>query len=383
MISIFQYISTLEDSYGLTRTLGEIVPVRDGEGRMIYSVGNSAIVFKVLRDDRVMMLKCYIRKRNNLRYIYGDRLIERELFVYTDGDRGEWVDVVLDSWIEGLTLHQAIVGAVEARDQDALSSLARGFDRLAIVLLSEEWAHGDLKPDNIIIDKVGEFHMIDFDAQYLPSMAGRCSPELGTKAYQHPLRVEWDFNSFIDDFPVALISTALHALSYDPSLGEVFDCRDGLLFNPQNIRQDKAFQRVLALFEDRGDALRLRIAEQLPSPTLHLWRLRGYLNCDVEVDSLVDGEEIELFVDNGYWGYRTDGRVVVPPIYDCGFEFSCGLAAVRIGRRWHFIDGYGRIVINCSDYEVVKPFKSGVAKVCKDGVWLLIDSDGILLKLDN
>ncbi len=383
MISIFQYVSTLEDSYGLTRTLGEIVPVRDREGRMVYSVGNSAIVFKIWRDQRAMMLKCYIRKRDNLKEIYGERLLERELFIYTDGDRGEWVDVVMDSWIEGQTLHQAIIGAVEARDRDALLSLASGFDKLALSLLAQEWAHGDLKPDNIIVDMADEFHLIDLDAQFLPSMAGRCSPELGTKAYQHPLRGEWDFDAFIDDFPVALISTALHALSLDPSLGEQFDCGDGLLFCPDNLKYDKALQRAISLFEQAGDALRLRITEQLLSPTLRLWRLRGYMGCGVEVDSLSEVEEVELFVDAGYWGYKREDRVVIPPLYDCGFEFSCGLAAVKVGRLWHYIDLGGRVVVNCADYQMVKPFRGGVAKVRKNGVWSLIDVDGRPLKLDN
>ena len=53
-------------------------------------------------------------------------------------------------------------------------------------------------------------------------------------------------------------------------------------------------------------------------------------------------EAAELFVENGLWGYRTPEQVVVPPLYDCGFDFTEGLAAVRLGATWHYIDGAGR-----------------------------------------
>lgn len=35
-------------------------------------------------------------------------------------------------------------------------------------------------------------------------------------------------------------------------------------------------------------------------------------------------EAAELFVENGLWGYRTPEQVVVPPLYDCGFDFTEG-----------------------------------------------------------
>ena len=36
------------------------------------------------------------------------------------------------------------------------------------------------------------------------------------------------------------------------------------------------------------------------------------------------------------------GDVYKRQLYDCGFDFTEGLAAVRLGATWHYIDGAGR-----------------------------------------
>ena len=84
----------------------------------------------------------------------------------------------------------------------------------------------------------------------------------------------------------------------------------------------------------------------------------------------------ELFVGNGLWGYRTPERIVIPPLYDCGFDFTEGLAAVRVGQAWHYIDIEGRPRIRCAGYEAVKPFRNGRAEVIRDGRRLEIDRAG-------
>lgn len=241
-----------------------------------------------------------------------------------------------------------------------------------------------------------------------------------------------DFDASLDDYPAALISTALHALALDPTLYARYSEADGLLFTPQKIGTDAALCEVLALFERRGLAAQYRIARLLRSPSLRLPGLPQLLALaaettetdertgpeetkntvntattgttgaketagstgpkramgaeetaggnsgptDAPADSSADGsadgttedptedpagdsaesttgaptedptdgavaEAAELFVENGLWGYRTPEQVVVPPLYDCGFDFTEGLAAVRLGATWHYIDGAG------------------------------------------
>ena len=71
----------------------------------------------------------------------------------------------------------------------------------------------------------------------------------------------------------------------------------------------------------------------------------------------------ELAVDAGRWGFRSGGRFVIPPVWDNGFDFSEGLAAVEIAGRWHFIDTAGRVVLNRPPCDAVKPFRNGTAEL--------------------
>ena len=178
--------------------------------------------------------------------------------------------MVLSDWIEGVTLHEAVAAAAETGDTARLRRFAAAFDRMAAALTADDWAHGDLKPENIVADNRGRLHLIDFDAMFLPAFAGRHSPELGTAAFQHPARTVRDFDASLDDYPAALISTALHALALDPTLYARYSEADGLLFTPQKIGTDAALCEVLALFERRGLAAQYRIARLLRSPSLRL-----------------------------------------------------------------------------------------------------------------
>ena len=451
MISVRQYLFSVGNSRGLTRTLGRIDVCRDADGRMCYRAGNSAVVFKIRRGGACYALRCYTRKTRNLEAVYGPKLLRGELFVYRDDRQGEWTDVVVGRWVEGQTLHERIAAA----DRAEFARLAEAFDRLA-AMTADDCAHGDLKPENIVVRPDGTLRLIDFDASFLPAFAGTESPELGTAAFQHPARTTADFDARLDDFPAALISTALHALACDPTLRERYDTQDTLLIDPHRLPADEALREILALFERQGMALSYRIARLLLSPgyrlpglpelfaravrtgaeygTAHAAAARpqnrsqkapctahGERNsrsggdgavgvgeapdalCDTEAPSerstapLVPpdtagtegfrcapsetappAEAPELFVEHGLWGYRDlrTGETTIPPLYDCGFDFTEGLAAVRLGRTWHFIDTDGHTVIRCPGCEAVKPFRDGKARILRGGRISEIDRDG-------
>lgn len=371
MFTLRQYLTTLADTHGLTKTLGGMEVCRDSRGRMCYTVGNSAIVFRVRHEGHIRSLRCYMHPPRHLAEIYGERLLPQELYLYDSPRSGVWVDVVLGDWIEGATLHEAVAEAAAAEDTARLRQLAAAFDRLAARLTSDDWAHGDLKPENIVVDSSGRLHLIDFDAMYLPAFAGEASPELGTAAFQHPARTIRDFNASLDDYPAALISTALHALAEDPTLWDRYGSSDGLLYTPQRIASDPAYRETLALFEKRGMAVQYRIAQLLTAPTLRLFGLAELLAEAVRekpaARSGTEAETPELFVENGRWGYRTAERVVVAPLYDNGFDFTEGLAAVQLGGTWHYIDTAGRTRLSCPGCAAVKPFRGGKAQVVRNG----------------
>lgn len=338
IISLYQYLKSLRNPHGLTRTLPPF--------RMIgYRTGNSAAAFEIeFAGGRRAMLKCYTRPRQGLREIYGRRLLEKELYVYIDCTRGVWVDVVVTDWVAGATLGEAVRQAVAAHDRDTLRRISAAFDRLALGMLADGRAHGDLKPDNIIVAPGPRLRLIDFDAAYLPSMYGRESPELGTADWQHPSRRKCDFNRHIDDYPIAMLSTVLHALAAEPAIfGRIDD--DCLPFTSQQAvaGRSEALCRAERLFAERCMPAEFRTAQLLRSGSYILPRLEEFMSyCASAPRPLPSGTVPELDYRCGLWGYGTAGRFVIPPLFDSGFEFRDGTAEVTLGGTTHRIDTTGR-----------------------------------------
>lgn len=168
-----------------------------------------------------------------------------------------------------------------------------------------------------------------------------------------------DYDRHLDDFPAALLSTALHALALDPGLYGRTLLTDGLLFVPKEVVDGSSavWRECLELFSRAGDAVHRRIALLLRSPVLRLAGLEELMDFSVRLaGTLPDGDRAsdltaayaaappELFVRDGWWGFRDGVRIVIPPVYDAGFDFTEGLAAVltavggplsirRVGKR--------------------------------------------------
>lgn len=378
MPSLRQYLFSLSDPHGLTRSLGEIELCRTATGAPLYSVGNTAAVFRILHHGRQRALRCYFRPRPNLEAIYGKALLHEELFLYDTPESGCWVDVVLTDWIEGVSLSEAIHTAARAHDREALLRLAKRFDQLACKLLADNWAHGDLKPDNMILDQEGNLHLIDRDATFLPAFCGMTSPELGTAAFQHPARTAEDFNERLDDYPAALISSALHALALDPTLYDRYGERDGLLFDPRKIHQDPALQEALECFARAGEALSYRIAQGLLRPVFAQRDLLQLFRTLTRDEESIPHSLPTPFVELGRWGYGSVQGLLTPPVYDWACDFSEGLAAVSIGGHWHFIDITGSVILHCPPCQSVSSFFNGFATITTDEKRYKMDKEGRL-----
>jgi serine/threonine protein kinase len=229
--TITDYIDALESPQGVFRTMGEIALRRDVYGAPELYAGNSSVVFPYTDNKGgERFLKCYIRPNSHLRTIYdyierhrptllpAVRLLPDELFVHTSGGTTGWVDVVEGEWTRGDTLARTVALAAKAGNGKRLGDLADSFDAMCGELLSCEWAHGDLKPENIIVGRDGAMTLIDCDAMWIPALAGQRAVELGTPPYRLPYRRADNFDKAIDDHPAALISMALRLFSLIPSL---------------------------------------------------------------------------------------------------------------------------------------------------------------------
>ena len=160
------------------------------------------------------------------------RYLDKELFVDSNASDETEFPVLLMDWVEGLTLDKYIREHIY--DEYQLSLLAYQFSRLAMWLMPQPFAHGDLKPDNILVRDDGTLVLVDYDGMYVPAMKGQKARELGSPDFRHPSRTEDDFDEHIDDFSIASILLSLKAIALQPSLLEKYGASDRLLFSEKD-----------------------------------------------------------------------------------------------------------------------------------------------------
>ena len=202
------------------------------------SVGNNSVAARcsIRGIDGDFLLKCYYRHDPRLERIYGGAYRIASLRVPTLAGIEESIDTLLVGWIEGITLSDYLAdcaggganssagcygGAGGGANSSAgcyggaggYARISRAFDQLALEVLSAEYAHGDISPDNIII--VGEaMRLIDLDTRWEETMSQAYST-IGTPRFTHRHK-EFLRNKHIDDFAIATLSTLLAALAtYD------------------------------------------------------------------------------------------------------------------------------------------------------------------------
>ncbi len=333
---ISEYVKAIQDAGDNLEQLAHLTPVLDDHGEPYRSSGAFAVVFKMLDKStgKYYALKCFTEEQEGRAdayrqiadeldmvdspYITSVKYMEKELFVDSQCEEDEFPVLLMD-WVDGETMEAYI--AANYRNQSAMSMLCYRFGKMAAWLRSQSFAHGDVKPDNIIIRPDGSLTLVDYDGMFVSSMKGCKSPTVGTKDFSHPLRTVDDFDETIDDFSLASIALSLKAISMNSTLLDTYGASDRLLFSEKDYRTpsnskvisalqglmcDKDFCTLYSLFmlalarkELSACSFRLFIGEK-PNIT-------PVMNEDLSTETTKD-ELKEAFVDG--WGvkYSKDGR---------------------------------------------------------------------------
>ena len=179
-------------------------------------------------------------------YITSVKYLEKEIFVDSSCEEDEFPVLLMD-WIDGETMETYI--AENYQDNYAMAMLCYRFCKMAAWLRSQPFAHGDIKPDNIMVRPDGNLTLVDYDGMFVPAMKGQKSPTIGTKDFSHPLRTVDDFDETIDDFALASIALSLKAIALKPSLLDEYGAADRLLFSAEDYR-DLSKSKVLAALQE-------------------------------------------------------------------------------------------------------------------------------------
>ena len=249
---ISEYVEAVRNAEDNFDKLRNLRPVTDGNGNPVMTSGNFAVVFKMQdeRNDKLYAVKCFLKDQPNraenyrmiaeeLEYVSSSFLtkfqyLDNELFVDSANADGEEFPVLLMDWVEGTNLDLYI--RQHLHDSYQLHLLAYQFSRLALWLMPQPFAHGDLKPDNIMVREDGTLVLIDYDGMFVPAMKGQKSREMGSPDFRHPARTEETFNEHIDDFSLASILLSLRVIAEEPALLEKYGAADRLLFSEKDYR---------------------------------------------------------------------------------------------------------------------------------------------------
>ena len=265
---ISEYLTAIQDAHDNLDKLNHLVPVLDKHGEPYRSSGAFAVVFK-MKDEQTgkcYALKCFTEEQEGRAeayrqiaeelefvdspYITSVKYLEKELFVDSNCENDEFPVLLMD-WIEGETMETYI--AENYTDSYEMSMLCCRFCKMAAWLRSQSFAHGDIKPDNIIVRPDGTLTLVDYDGMFVPAMKGQKSPTIGTKDFSHPLRTIDDFDETIDDFSLASIALSLKAISLDSSLLQSYGASDRLLFSATDyldLSKSKIFAALQSLLAD-------------------------------------------------------------------------------------------------------------------------------------
>ena len=244
---ISEYLESIKSAEDNFEELSYLKPVLGDDGLPVMTSGNFAVVFKMKDEQsgKFYAVKCFTKEQEGRAeayreitkelkdvsspYILSIRYLDKELFVDTDQTTETEFPVLLMGWVEGKTLDKYLREYLD--DKYALEMLAYRFSQLAQWLIPQPFAHGDLKPDNILVREDGTLVLVDYDGMYVPAMKGQKARELGSPDFRHPQRTVINFDEHIDDFSTVVITLTLKIISIKPLLLNQYYSTEGLLFN--------------------------------------------------------------------------------------------------------------------------------------------------------
>ena len=330
---ISEYVRAIQDATDNLGELTHLVPVLDDHGEPYRSSGAFAVVFK-MKDEQTgkcYALKCFTEEQEgraeayrqiadelefaNSAYITSVKYLDKEIFVDSSCEEDEFPVLLMD-WIDGETMETYI--AENYQDNYAMAMLCYRFCKMAAWLRSQPFAHGDIKPDNIMVRPDGNLTLVDYDGMFVPAMKGQKSPTIGTKDFSHPLRTVDDFDETIDDFALASIALSLKAISLNPYLLDEYGAADRLLFSAEDYRDLSKSNVVVSLSELLGDTdLRLLyslfniafVKKNLSFVSFRMFNIALPDNCWQEKNRFDDLKQV--FIDEFGVKYGRNGLILI------------------------------------------------------------------------
>ncbi len=314
---ISEYLESIKNAEDNFATLTNLQPELDDDGNPIMSSGNFAVVFKMkdINNGKYYALKCFTREQEgraeayrliseeltNLNssmsdpisdnYLINIKYIENELFVDSSNSTDTEYPVLVMDWVEGETLDKFVKRRVEndktsTHSDEFLKGIALHFIDFAHWISQQKIAHGDIKPDNIIITDNNKLVLVDYDGMYVPAMKGQMPRENGSPNYRHPNRPLDVFDETIDNFSLCVIAFSLAAIAINKDVYNK-EIEDALVLSDKDFRELNSacfLNRISIVLHDKiCFSLFSSVLMQIANPYIQLdlktlFSLKSYLN---------------------------------------------------------------------------------------------------------
>lgn len=271
-ISINNYRTTLNSNETLllkNLKLPELHVCKNAKNEPETWIGSSSVVFKLYDNNRYFALKCYITEligrweylkqvQQKIPKMQNDRVVPFEIFenalaVKDDDQKTHTCSVILMPWIEGERLANRIKVLCKGKNRNLLKVLTQSLIDLASYQLSQNYSHGDITPENLIITPSGKVILIDYDTfSFTDIKRTSAYPGGWNYSYQHPSRHPLQTDIHADEFSLLVLLISLKALEFEPELYSKYNSTKGLLFTIDDFRNplDSKLVKDLKIIND-------------------------------------------------------------------------------------------------------------------------------------
>ena len=190
--------------------LSNLRPVLDANGGPVMFNGDISVVFKMTNGEKNYAVKCFLIDQEGREdtykqickylsliqppYMVNTEYLENELRVGTSHSSEQKYPVVVMDWVEGMSLAQ-YMKAIHG-DETKRIQLANEFRELMLWLLYEDFTHGNLSPENIIVTDNGQLVLVDYEG--------------------YNGRTKKSYDEYVDDYACVFIMLVLMVNSYSP-----------------------------------------------------------------------------------------------------------------------------------------------------------------------
>ncbi len=227
--------------------------------------GAFASVYKIVSGGKGWAVRCFLSNRPEQQERYrsiSDFVLMDDLectidFYYIENGikiRNEWFPILKMPWVDGDTLDRWVFK--HYKDTEQMKRLLADFHNMVAAISRAGISHCDLQVGNILVSPEG-LRLVDYDALFVPALAGKKSLEVGHPSFQHPGRTASLYSATTDNFSAWLIHTGLMAIAIDPGLYEKY-CNgdDNLLFRRGDLADPEGSELFKTLLNHNSENIR-------------------------------------------------------------------------------------------------------------------------------